>query len=144
MKKIQIIVGSATGTAQAVAEYIQKEFSAEYSIELNDSANSEHITRDEDELLLFCTSNTGAGDLPDNILPLYIELTHLFPKIAGRKYALINLGDSSFATYGAAGQALDHALKELGAQPVTESLLVDACEEAHPRKAAVEWAKNFL
>ena len=144
MEKIQIIVGSATGTAQRVAEHLAEAFSSTHSVEVNSQANSDHLTRDAEEFLLFCTSNTGAGDLPENILSLYIELTTFYPKIAGRKYALINLGDSSFPTYGEAGEHLDKALQDLGAVPVTESCLIDAMQESEPEKVALAWARGFI
>jgi len=70
MRKIQFIVGTVMGTAQRLAEYLQKQLSGHYAIDVNLNPSIEDLTRDENELLIFCTSNTGNGDLPDNINPL--------------------------------------------------------------------------
>ncbi|MEM6301760.1 MAG: flavodoxin domain-containing protein [Pseudomonadota bacterium] len=144
MAKIQIVIGSVTGTAEGVADFIKDELDSEHTIDTNVDTTVDDLVRDDGELLLFCTSNTGCGDLPDNIYPLYEDLRETPPKIAGRKYALINIGDSSFPTFGEAGVALDEALKDIGAEPLAESLLIDVGEERYPQKIALEWVKSIL
>lgn len=144
MAKIQIVVGSVTGMAEGVADFIKENLDNEHQIDTNVETTVEDLVRDDGEFLLFCTSNTGCGDLPDNIYPLYEDLREIPPKIAGRRYALINIGDSSFPTFGEAGAALDTALKDIGAQPVAESLLIDVGEERYPQKIALDWVKNIL
>lgn len=144
MSPIQIIVGTVTGTAEGVARYLQRELSDDQSIEVNLEAAVEDLTRNPDEFLLFCTSNTGAGDLPDNIAPLYQALRNTPPNIAGRSYALINLGDSTFPTYGEAGQMLHDALMDIGAMPVAEPLVVDGSVDRYPQKIVFDWVKENL
>ena len=160
MKKIQIIVGSVTGTAEGVARFLQRELSEpaltaghaedptenhiKSQIDINLNAKIEDLQRDPEELLVFCTSNTGCGELPGNLLPLYLRLIDAPPNIAGRRYALINLGDSSFPTYGEAGEALHTALQDIGAVPIAEPLLIDAGIERYPQKIALNWAQKIL
>ena len=144
MKKLQIIVGSVTGTAEGVARFLQRELKRDYRIEINLSADIQDLKRDPEELLVFCTSNTGCGDLPGNLLPLYLQLLNEPPDIAGRRYALINLGDRSFPTYGEAGEALHTALRDIGAVPIAEPLLIDGSIERYPQKIALEWAQEIL
>ncbi len=144
MKKIQIIVGTMMGTAAGIANYIQHTLGDTYTIEVNLEAQQGDLLRDGDELLVFCTSNTGCGDLPDNILPFYEALIHKKPDIAGRHYCLINIGDSYYPTYGEAGVKLDEALRTLGATPISETLLIDSSANRYPQKTAVEWLTTAL
>ncbi len=144
MASIQIIVGSVMGTAQGVADYLHKELSAQHTVEVNNSASSADLVRNADELLLFCTSNTGSGDLPENIVPVYNALRTEFPNIAYRKYGLINLGDSSYPTFGEAGRLLDEALLDIGAQRLGDILTIDACADRYPQKTALSWTHNLL
>ena len=144
MANIKIIIGTVTGTAARVADYLKQELSEQHSVETTLKASVDDLLNDSDQLLIFCTSNTGAGDLPDNILPLYNALTTQSPNIAGREYALITLGDSGYQTFGKAGVKLDTALKSVGAVPVADSLLIDARQETLPEKQAFDWVKKIL
>ncbi|UTF61405.1 flavodoxin domain-containing protein [Gilvimarinus sp. DA14] len=140
MPRIQILVGSEMGTAEMVAasakDYLE---SSGFEAIVNPLPEVADITDNPDDILLICTSNTGAGDLPGNIQPLYLGLTRDFPCIAGRRYGVINLGDSSYATFAEAGRAIDHAMCELGAERVGEPLVLDACSGDDPEAAAIEW-----
>ncbi len=148
MAKIQIIVGTVMGTAQGIAEHLQKHLhqveAGKHQVSINLRPKLADLTRDENEFLLFCTSNTGNGDLPDNIAPLFVALKTEFPRIAYRKYALINLGDSSYPTFGEAGQQLDEALMDIGAERIGEPLLIDSSVERYPQKLALEWVYTRL
>jgi MioC protein len=142
--KIQIIVGSVMGTAERVANYLCEQYSAHHSLNVNMHANAADLLRDESEFLLFCTSNTGHGDLPDNILPLFQQLTDNSPDIAGRHYALINIGDSSYPAFGEAGLLLKKALDDADALELVPSLLIDTSIERYPQKTARDWFQNQL
>jgi len=143
MAKVLIIVGTVTGNAEAIADHIKDELGDKHTIEVNDDVYDE-ITRDPEEILLFCTSNTGHGELPDNLDTLYFSLTHESPNIAGRQYALINLGDSGFPMYGNAGVILEQAIKDNGAVPLVDTLLIDSAMDRAPEETALAWAKTFL
>lgn len=144
MAKIKVIIGTVTGTAVGVADHLKQTLSAEHSVETVLKASVEDILADPEELLIFCTSNTGAGDLPDTILPLYNSLTADKPDIAGREFLLINLGNSGYQTFGEAGRKLEAALTSLGAVPVAQSLVIDATKDHDPQTMAADWVKNIL
>ena len=96
MSHIQILVGSVTGTAERIADLAAERLQTlGHQVTVNRFAQLDDLLRSPEEVLLICTSNTGSGDLPDNLQPLYVQLTREFPPIAGRLYGLINLGDSS-------------------------------------------------
>src|SRR5690606_40374870 len=97
MAAIHIIVGSVMGTALEVAQAVQQIFSAAgHDVRVNADFRKGQLDENPGEVILICTSNTGMGDLPLNIVPFYEHLKNDFPRIAGRRYGVINLGDSSY------------------------------------------------
>lgn len=148
MASIQILVGSVMGTAEGVAAVVAEELrKLDHQVAINFDATTADILAAADDVLLLCTSNTGSGDLPDNIQPLYLQLTRDYPRIAGRRYGVINLGDSSYTTFNEGGRALDAAFEDLGAKRVGTPLVLDASEgedpEAHARDWVLAWAKHL-
>lgn len=145
MTKIRILVGSETGTALDVADAIEETLSPQgYKIAVAEDPVLGDLTRDNDEVLLICTSSTGAGELPSNIRPLHAELLNSPPSVAGRRYGVISLGDSSFTTYGAAAKILDEALADIGAVRVGERLMIDAMETFRPAEDVVVWINEWV
>ncbi len=146
MASIQILIGSVYGAAEQVAE-IAAEKLREYGhqVTLNTYARAQDLLRDAEEILLLCHSNTGSGELPDNILPIYLHLTRDYPRIAGKRYGVINLADSSYSTFNEAGRMLDAAFADLGAVRIGEPLVIDACvgddADAMTREWVNEWTK---
>jgi MioC protein len=144
MAAIQILVGSVMGTAEGVASAVTKELEKhQHQVRINFDATAKDIVESDEDILLICTSNTGSGDLPDNIQPLYLELTRDYPPIAGRRYAVINLGDSSYTTFNEGGRALDAAFSELGAIRLGEPLVLDACDGDDPETLACAWVNTW-
>jgi MioC protein len=145
MASIQILVGSVMGTAEGVAEVVADELrQLNHTVTINSNATIEDVLARPDDILLLCTSNTGSGDLPDNIQPLYLQLTRDYPAIAGRRYGVINLGDSSYTTFNEGGRALDAAFGDLGAQRLGEPLVLDACEGENPEALARLWILDWV
>ncbi|MGS2722251.1 flavodoxin domain-containing protein [Porticoccus sp. GXU_MW_L64] len=144
MIKIRILVGSETGTALDVADALEETL----------AANNCHVVVAEepglddlqhpDEVLLICTSSTGAGELPTNIRPFFAELHNSPPNIAGRRYGVISLGDSSFNTYAAAATTLDSAFGDIGALRIGDPLFLDAMETFTPDKDAAAWVTQWV
>lgn len=144
MPRIQILVGSEMGTAEMVAASAKDYLEANgFEAVVNPLPEVADITDNPDDILLICTSNTGAGDLPGNIQPLFLGLTRDFPNIAGRRYGVINLGDSSYATFAEAGRAIDHAMSELGATRIGEPLVLDACSGDDPEQLTLQWLPQW-
>lgn len=145
MASIQILVGSVMGTAEGVAAAVADELGKhDHQVAINFNATVTDILNAEEDVLLVCTSNTGSGDLPDNIQPLYMELTRNYPRIAGRRYGVINLGDSSYTTFNEGGRALDAAFEDLGAHRVGKPLVLDASEGEDPEALARDWISTWV
>jgi len=145
MAEVQIIVGSVMGTAQEIALTLRQALVADgHLVRVNTQFHKAHLdTSHPKEILLICTSNTGMGDLPMNITPLYEHLKSDFPKLAGRRYGLVNLGDSSYPNFGQAGRTLDEALADLGAQRLGEPLVLDAIYAEDYSAQVDQWVKEW-
>jgi len=144
MSKIQIFIGSVYGGAEQVAEIVSEELDKlGHEVSLNTYARAEDLARDADEIILLCHSNTGSGELPDNIQPLYLHLTRDYPAITGRRYGVVNLGDSSYITFNEGGRMLDAAFEDLGAQRIGEPLVLDASGGDDAATLARAWVQNW-
>ena len=144
MAEVQIIVGSVMGTAQEVAQTLQQTLSVRgHLVRLNTQFRKGHLDTNANEILLICTSNTGMGDLPANIMPFYEYLKNDFPKLAGRRYGLVSLGDSSYPNFAQAGKTLDEAMADLGAQRIGAPLLLDAIYVDNYSNPARDWAAEW-
>ena len=71
---------------------------------------------------LIIASTTGEGDAPDGADRF---LQRDLPALAGLEYALLALGDSSYANYCGFGHKLDRMLRAKGAHPLTDLIEVD-------------------
>ncbi len=145
MASIQILIGSVYGAAEQVAEIAAEKLREHgHQVTLNTYARAQDLTRDADEILLLCHSNTGSGELPDNILPIYLHVTRDYPRIAGKRYGVINLADSSYRTFNEAGRMLDAAFADLGAVRIGEPLVIDACVGDDADAMTRDWIDEWV
>ncbi|MBB3168770.1 flavodoxin domain-containing protein [Simiduia aestuariiviva] len=145
MAKVILFVGTVMGTAEGVALALAKQLeSAGHTAQVEMSPRAKDLTDNKDALWIFCTSNTGAGDLPDNILDFYGQLTQEFPAIAGQHYRMVILGDSCYPTFAEAGHRLDAALADIGALRDGEPLILDAMTGEDPQEQALAWLKGWI
>lgn len=143
MTQIHIIVGSVMGTAQHVAEQAATALTAAgHGVEINTHFRAGELPTGN-EVLLICTSNTGMGDLPANIAPLLLHLTNDYPRIAGQRFAIITLGDSSYPNFAQAGHTLVAALEDLGAVALQDMLVVDAIYDDQPWDKVQPWLQSL-
>lgn len=145
MTLIQIFTGTMSGTAEGVSEVVAARLQAlGHTAEVNLRPDTAALLRNPDEVILICTANTGSGDLPDDIQPLYLELTRNYPAIAGRRYGCINLGDSCYTTFNEGGAALDAAFADLGAIRIGDPLVIDAALGEDPEALALAWLDTWV
>jgi MioC protein len=145
-KKVTILVGTMTGTADLVAEEVRdrlQEADSEVEILAMDRLGADSFQRDGTYLI--CTSTYGQGDVPDNAQALFAALERDKPDLSALAYGIIALGDRTYtATFCYGGKRFDALLQSLGARRIGEPMLHDASAGTIPEEVAVEWAAEWI
>ena len=143
MAKIALIVGSVYGGAQYVAEQAQALLAGlGYEVMLYEEPVLDEVLAFDAKVWLVITSTTGQGDIPDNLLPFYLEVKNRFPLLNGKQFAVIALGDSSYETYCGAGEQLQELLAEIQGTELAPMLRIDACETLEPETLVLPWLEQ--
>lgn len=144
MAAISIFVGSVYGTALATAETVAQALIEQgHSTRVVESPTLEDLTADQSAILI-CTSTTGQGELPANILPFYLNIRERLPIQQNRPFGVIVLGDSSYgATFCGAGTLMEEAFFELACRKVGDTLCIDASETLEPERQALSWVQSW-
>ncbi|HLT13457.1 MAG TPA: flavodoxin [Marinobacter sp.] len=145
MASIRILSGSVYGGALLTARKIKQEMEQEgHQVTVLENPALEDITGNNDALLI-CTSTTGQGEVPPNLLPFYMALRDQLPQQPGRPFGVIVLGDSSYGdTFCGAGDLMEEALLETSARKVGDTLKIDALETLEPEAEALDWVRQWI
>lgn len=142
-KSICIITGSTLGGAEYVADNLNDILSEQgFGVELFNNAELADIQNQR--YLLVISSTHGAGELPDNIKPLFEQIAEQKPDFSQMKFGVIGLGSSDYDTFCNAVNIIEEELKARGASQVCESLRIDVANNFDHDGSAEEWLPNFL
>ncbi|MDL4861146.1 flavodoxin domain-containing protein [Halomonas elongata] len=146
MPMLKIFVGTVYGGALDVAEQVAPLFEqAGYEVSIFDQPTLDDLIGSPTDLALFCTSTTGSGDYPGNLVAFVRELEAKSPGLVGLKYGMIAMGDSSYVdSFCGAGRSLDEVLQGQGAERLGERLEVDAMETFMADDAALPWVDDWI
>ena len=90
--------------------------------------------------LALITSTTGDGEVPDNGLTFWENLSSATDlELQNLKYGVLALGDSSHYDFCNAGKIIDERLNELGANRIIERQECDFDTDG-----SIEWSEKFL
>jgi len=144
-EQINILVGTMTGTAELVADDVKAELEAGgFAVDILPMDNLDATVFERPGLFLICTSTYGQGDVPDNARAFFEDLQARRPDLAGIRFGVIGLGDSTYAdTYCNGGKQFDDLLQALGARRIGERLDHNASGTSLPEVAAVEWVRRW-
>ncbi len=145
MANIVLITGSVFGTATITSDEIETALTeAGHKVIRPDPPSLDSLTDEASSWLVVCTSSTGNGDLPDDLVPLYTGLVNDYPKIIHLSYVVVALGDSSYENFCGGGLTMDAALADLGARRASEPLKIDALETTEPEEIAPAWVVDVV
>lgn len=140
---ICIITGSTLGGAEYVADHIN-DVLTEQGFNTTLFNNAELADIQGQSHLLVITSTHGAGELPENIQPLFADLATQQPDLSQMKFGVIGLGSSDYDTFCNAVNLVEEQLKALGATQICESLRIDVVNDFDHDGSAEAWLPNFI
>jgi len=144
--KINILVGTMTGTAQLCAQEMELSLGdddVQVETILMDWLDSSVFARAG--VFLICTSTYGQGDVPDNARALYEDLKAKRPNLSHVRYGVFGLGDRTYAeTFNFGGKKFDEVLAQLGGERIGERHTHDASSGVLPEETALEWSQDWL
>ena len=143
MADITLISGSTLGGAEYVAEHLAEKLEdAGFSTQTLHGPLLEDLPTDGVWLLI--TSTHGAGDLPDNLQPLYDELLEQQPDLANVRFGAVGIGSREYDTFCGAINSLDQKLTSLGAKRIGDRLEIDVTQHEIPEDPAEVWVINWI
>lgn len=146
-RKLLVLYGSQTGTAQDVAERIGREGKRRhFSVKVCDLDSYNVSSLIEEPLVVFVCSTTGQGDPPDNMRMFWrFILRKNLPSssLTCVKFATIGLGDSSYQKFNVVAKKLHKRLVQLGGTPLQPICLGDDQHEIGPDAAVDPWLVTF-
>ena len=120
--RVTILYGTQTGNSRRVAASLSDRFTAD-GVSARLVSARDYPVRDlaREELLVLIISTHGEGDPPDDARDLYELLTGpRAPKLPKLHYAVLGLGDSSYAQFCGVARVLDEKFAALGATRVVD------------------------
>lgn len=131
-RKITILYGSQTGTAQDLAEQIYRESKLYHFNGPVQSMDGYDITNlIHEKLVIFVCATTGQGDEPDNMKTFWrFLLRRNLPadSLSGLQYGVLGLGDSSYSKFNFVAKRLSKRLAQLGGQEIVP---IGLCDDQH-------------
>lgn len=142
-QSICIITGSTLGGAEYVADHLESCLTEKgFQVELFNAATLADIQ--SQSTLIVVTSTHGAGELPDNIRPLFDDIENQVLDFSQMKFGVVGLGSSDYDTFCHAVDIVENALKAKGAHQVCESERIDTVTNFEHDETAEQWLEVFL
>ncbi len=141
--RMVILFGTESGNAEMVAEELAADAQNQREAVVHDMTDYEVTSMTADEFYVIVCSTHGDGELPAGARPFLEGLTSLRPNLAGVRYAMFGLGDSTYDTYSQGSEHIDTLLTELGAHRVGVYGRHDASDGSLPNDDALAWVRQL-
>jgi MioC protein len=143
MADITLISGSTLGGAEYVAEHLAEKLEdAGFSTETLHGPLLEDLSTSG--IWLVISSTHGAGDIPDNLVPLYEDLQAQKPDLSQVRFGAIGIGSREYDTFCGAIVKIEAELKHSGARQIGETLKINILEHDIPEDPAEAWLGSWI
>ncbi|BBF06431.1 FMN-binding protein MioC [Haemophilus influenzae] len=140
---ICILSGSTLGGAEYVAEHLNDVLETQgFSTALFHGPNLSDI--ENEKIWLIVTSTHGAGELPDNLKPLFDELVDNQKDFSDVCFGVVGLGNSDYDTFCYAAEQVEQTLQAKSAVKICETLKIDVLNVDDQESYAEEWLPSFI
>ncbi|OOF51557.1 FMN-binding protein MioC [Rodentibacter genomosp. 1] len=141
--KICILSGSTLGTAEYVAEHLEDFLRKQgFSTALFHGAQYDEVINEP--LWLIVTSTHGAGEIPDNLHPLFDQIMQSDLDLSYLRFAIVGLGNSDYDTFCYATNHIEKILTQKSAVKLCETLKIDVLNVDDPEHYSEEWLPKFI
>ncbi|UBM40889.1 FMN-binding protein MioC [Hafnia paralvei] len=143
MADITLISGSTLGSAEYVAEHLAEKLEEQgYSTETLHGPELDEVPLQG--IWLVVTSTHGAGELPDNLQPLFEQIETQQPDLTRVRFGAVGIGSSEYDTFCGGIKIVDRVLISSGAQRIGEVLEIDVTKHEIPEDPAEIWLTNWV
>lgn len=143
MADITLISGSTLGSAEYVAEHLAEKLEEQgYSTEILHGPELDEVPLQG--IWLVVTSTHGAGELPDNLQPLFEQIETQQPNLTQVRFGAIGLGSSEYDTFCGGIKTVDRILIAFGAQRIGDMLEIDITKHDIPEDPAEIWLTKWV
>ncbi|AUO66716.1 FMN-binding protein MioC [Citrobacter amalonaticus] len=143
MADITLISGSTLGGAEYVAEHLAEKLEdAGFSTETLHGPLLEDLSTSG--IWLVISSTHGAGDIPDNLVPLYEDLQAQKTDLSQVRFGAIGIGSREYDTFCGAIEKIEAELKHSGARQIGETLKINILEHDIPEDPAEAWLGSWI
>ncbi|OOF46871.1 FMN-binding protein MioC [Rodentibacter trehalosifermentans] len=141
--KICILSGSTLGTAEYVAEHLEDILKTQgFSTALFHGAQYDDVIGER--LWLIVTSTHGAGEIPDNLRPLFEQVAKSNQDLSHLHFAIVGLGNSDYDTFCYATKHIEEILQQKSAVKLCETLEIDVLNIDDPENYSEQWLPQFI
>jgi len=142
MADITLISGSTLGSAEYVAEHLEEKLQeAGFSTQLLHGPALDEVP--QTGIWLVVCSTHGAGDIPDNLLPLAEAIRDSQPDLSQLRFGAVGLGNHEYDLFCGAIRQIDALLTAQGAQRIGDRLEIDVLEHEIPEDPAEAWLETW-
>ncbi|MEB6224704.1 FMN-binding protein MioC [Pantoea anthophila] len=142
MADITLISGSTLGSAEYVAEHLEEKLQeAGFSTQLLHGPALDEVP--QTGIWLVVCSTHGAGDIPDNLLPLAEAIRDSQPDLSQVRFGAVGLGNHEYDLFCGAIRQIDALLTAQGAQRIGDRLEIDVLEHEIPEDPAEAWLETW-
>lgn len=139
---ICVLSGSTLGGAEYVAEHLVDCLSEQgFSTSLFHGPEWQDVQ--DETLWLVVTSTHGAGELPDNLKPLFDNIAQGNVDLSSLRFAVVGLGNSDYDTFCYAADKVEAVLSQKSAVKICDALKIDMLHVEDPEGYAENWLPQF-